>query len=87
MWFRRSICDSVASAGKGDFVIINGGSVRNNLKKGNITKGGIIEALPWFNNIVIKDKRFTRTSCIRCFGIWCKIILKLMVVLFKYHLD
>ena len=81
------ICDSVASAGKGDFVIINGGSVRNNLKKGNITKGGIIEALPWFNNIVIKDKRFTRTSCIRCFGIWCKIILKLMVVLFKYHLD
>ena len=49
------ISDAIESAGEGDFAIINGGSVRNNLKKGNITKGGIIEALPWFNNIVIKE--------------------------------
>ena len=49
------ISDAIESAGEGDFAIINGGSVRNNLKKGNITKGCIIEALPWFNNIVIKE--------------------------------
>ena len=49
------ICDAIESVEEGDFAIINGGSVRNNLKKGNITKGDIIEALPWFNNIVIKE--------------------------------
>ena len=49
------IADSVVAAGKGDLAIINGGGVRQNLKKGNITKGYIIEMLPWFNNIVIKE--------------------------------
>ena len=49
------ISDAIESSGEGDFAIINGGSVRNNLKKGNITRGGIIEAIPWFNNIVIKE--------------------------------
>ena len=49
------ISDAIESAGEGDFAIINGGSVRNNLKKENITKGGVIELLPWFNNIVIKE--------------------------------
>ena len=49
------IADSVVAAGKGDLAIINGGGVRQNLKKGNITKGNIIEMLPWFNNIVIKE--------------------------------
>ena len=49
------ISDAVVSAGKGDFAIVNGGGIRNNLQKGNITRGGIIEAIPWFNNIVIKE--------------------------------
>ena len=49
------IADSVVAAGKGDLAIINGGGVRQNLKKGNITKDNIIEMLPWFNNIVIKE--------------------------------
>ena len=49
------ICDAIESAWEGDFAIINGGSVRNNLKKENITKGGVIELLSWFNNIVIKE--------------------------------
>ena len=49
------IADSVVAAGKGDLAIINGGGVRHNLQKGNITKGNIIEMLPWFNNIVIKE--------------------------------
>ena len=49
------ISDAVVSAGKGDFAIVNGGGIRNNLLKGNITRGGIIEAIPWFNNIVVKE--------------------------------
>ena len=49
------IADAVVTSGKGDFAIINGGSIRNNLKKGNITKGDVIEILPWFNNIFIKE--------------------------------
>ena len=49
------IADAVAKTGEGDFAIINGGGVRNNIKKGSITQGDIINALPWFNNIVIKE--------------------------------
>lgn len=49
------ISDAVVSAGGADFTIVNGGGIRNNLKKGNITKGNIIETLPWFNNLVIKE--------------------------------
>ena len=48
------IADSIAN-GNGDFAIINGGGVRNNIKKGNITQGDIINALPWFNNVVVKE--------------------------------
>jgi len=49
------IADAVAKSGEGDFAILNGGGVRNNIKKGNLTQGDIINALPWFNNIVIKE--------------------------------
>ena len=49
------IADAVAKSGEGDFAILNGGGVRNNIKKGNLTQDDIINALPWFNNIVIKE--------------------------------
>ena len=49
------ISDAILSAGEADFTIVNGGGIRNNLKKGNITKADIIETLPWFNNLVIKE--------------------------------
>ena len=49
------ISDAIASSSECDFALINGGGVRNSIKKGNITQGDIIGALPWFNNIVVKD--------------------------------
>jgi 2',3'-cyclic-nucleotide 2'-phosphodiesterase (5'-nucleotidase family) len=48
------ITDAVKTLGNGEFTIVNGGSIRNNMYKGNLTRGGIINALPWFNNIVLK---------------------------------
>ena len=36
-------------------VILNGGSVRNNIKKGVLTRGRLIDIFPWFNNIVLKE--------------------------------
>ena len=48
------ITDAVREAGKAEITIINGGAIRNNLYKGNLTKGELINILPWFNNIVIK---------------------------------
>ena len=51
------ITDSIKNIGNGEITILNGGSVRNNMYKGNLTRGQIIEILPWFNNIV--QKRIT----------------------------
>lgn len=48
------ITDAIKTIGNGEFTIINGGSIRNNMYKGNLTRGGIISVLPWFNNIVMK---------------------------------
>ena len=47
------IADAIAN-GNADFAILNGGSVRSNMYKGNLTKGDIINALPWFGNVVVK---------------------------------
>ena len=49
------VSDSVKDAVKADICILNGGALSNNLKKGNITKGNIIDILPWFNSIVVKE--------------------------------
>ena len=48
------ITDAVKTLGNGEFTIINGGSIRNNMYKGILTRGKIINTLPWFNNIVVK---------------------------------
>ena len=48
------ITDAIKNLGNGEISILNGGSVRNNMYKGNLTRGQIIEILPWFNNIVQK---------------------------------
>ena len=34
---------------------VNGGSIRNNLKKGNITSSSVIDILPWFSYIIAKQ--------------------------------
>ena len=49
------IADAIKEIGKGEFSIINGGAVRNNMLKGDLTRGKLIDALPWFNNVVIKQ--------------------------------
>ena len=48
------ITDAIKNLGNGEISILNGGSVRNNMYKGNLTRGQIIEILPWFNNLVQK---------------------------------
>ena len=49
------ITDAMAKIGQGDFSIIVGGSVRGNINKGIITQDDIINALPWFDKLVIKE--------------------------------
>ena len=48
------ITDAIKTLGNGELTIINGGSIRNNMYKGILTRGKIINTLPWFNNIVVK---------------------------------
>ena len=49
------VSDAIKDAGYGEITIINGGSIRNNMYKGNLTRGQLIEILPCFNNIVVKQ--------------------------------
>ena len=48
------ITDSIKDAGNAEISILNGGSIKSNMKKGNLTRSQLIDILPWFNNIVIK---------------------------------
>ncbi len=47
--------DAVKEAGNAEISILNGGSIRNNMKAGNLTRGQVIDIFPWFNNIVVKE--------------------------------
>ena len=49
------VADSLRYAGNAEITILNGGSVRNNMKKGNLTRSQLIDILPWFNNLVVKQ--------------------------------
>ena len=49
------VADAVKDIGNGEITIVNGGSVRNDMLKGNLTRGRVIDVLPWFNNIVQKQ--------------------------------
>ena len=48
------ISDAIKDAGNGEIAILNAGSIRNNMYKGNLTRSQIIEILPYFENIVVK---------------------------------
>ena len=48
------LADAIKDAGNSEITILNGGSIRNNMPKGNLTKAFIIAIMPWFNNIVVK---------------------------------
>lgn len=47
--------DAIKHMGNGETCIINSGSIRNNMRKGTLTKGAIIEILPFYENIVVKE--------------------------------
>ena len=49
------LADAIKDAGYAEISFLNGGSVRNNMKKGNLTRGQIINVIPYFNNIVVKE--------------------------------
>ena len=48
------VTDAIRAAGNGEITITTGGSIRNNLNKGKITRGNIIDILLWFNTVVSK---------------------------------
>ena len=49
------ITDAIREEGKGEINIINSGSIRADLKKGNITYKDIISILPFFFEITVKE--------------------------------
>ena len=49
------VADAIKEIGKGEISIINGGGIRNNMESGDLTKGKLIDVLPWFNNVVMKQ--------------------------------
>jgi 2',3'-cyclic-nucleotide 2'-phosphodiesterase (5'-nucleotidase family) len=49
------VSDALKKAADTEVAILNGGGVRNNLLKGNITSSKVIDVLPWFSYIVAKQ--------------------------------
>jgi hypothetical protein len=49
------VSDALKRAAETEVAILNGGGVRNNLPKGNITSSKVIDILPWFSYIVAKQ--------------------------------
>ena len=49
------LADALKDAGNAEISFLNGGSIRNNMKKGNLTGSQIINVSPYFNNIVVKE--------------------------------
>ena len=49
------ITDSIKDSTETEIAILNGGGVRNNLPKGNITSSKIIDIIPWYSYIVAKQ--------------------------------
>ena len=48
------LADAYKASGNAEISIVNGGTIRNSLNKGNLTRGQIISAAPFFNDIVVK---------------------------------
>jgi 2',3'-cyclic-nucleotide 2'-phosphodiesterase (5'-nucleotidase family) len=48
------LTDAFKTAGNSDAAIINGGAVRSNIKKGNLTRSQIMAVAPFFNNLIVK---------------------------------
>jgi len=48
------IADAIKDSANSEIAILNGGSIINNMLKGNLTIGQIINVIPWYNNIIVK---------------------------------
>ena len=48
------VADSFKYAGNANASIVNGGSIRSNLNKGDLTRANLIEVVPFFNDIITK---------------------------------
>ena len=53
--FGNVICDAIRQAAGSQIAVLNGGSIRASLKAGKVTKGQIIDVLPFGNYIVTKS--------------------------------
>jgi len=49
------LADAFKATGKSDAAIVNGGTVRSNLNKGNLTRSQIMAIAPFFNNVIVKE--------------------------------
>jgi 2',3'-cyclic-nucleotide 2'-phosphodiesterase (5'-nucleotidase family) len=49
------VTDAMRNAGKSDVAIITGGSIRNDIHKGNITSLNALSVLPYSNKIMVKE--------------------------------
>ena len=49
------VADAVRNIGEGEISIINAGSIRTDLLKGNITFQNILDILPFSSDIIVKD--------------------------------
>ena len=49
------ITDAIKASTNTEIAILNGGGIRNDLKKGNITSSTVIDILPWFSYIIAKQ--------------------------------
>ena len=49
------VTDAIKTTADTEIAIVNGGGIRNNLLKGNITSSKVIDVLPWFSYIVAKQ--------------------------------
>ena len=48
------VADSFKSVSNSEVAIVNGGGVRNSLKKGSLTRAKIMEVCPFYNNLISK---------------------------------
>ena len=48
------VADSFKSVSNSEVAIVNGGGVRNSLKKGSLTRAKIMEVCPFYNNLITK---------------------------------
>jgi len=49
------LSDAIRDSGNAEITLTNGGAVRANILKGNLTKANLIEVTPFFDNIVVKE--------------------------------